>query len=57
MFKGDLDKGGNGELLCMQALRTNNVKVVLIHPGPVATSMTEVRHSREQTGFHRFLHS
>lgn len=26
----------------LQALRKDNVKVVLIHPGPVATAMTEV---------------
>lgn len=26
----------------LQALRKDNVKVVLIHPGPVATSMTKV---------------
>ncbi|KAL0018108.1 hypothetical protein WJX77_009366 [Trebouxia sp. C0004] len=28
-------------LSCYEALRTSNVKVVLIHPGPVATAMTE----------------
>lgn len=29
-------------MLQLQALRKDNVKVVLIHPGPVATSMTKV---------------
>ena len=27
----------------LQALRQSNVKVVLINPGPIATSMTEVK--------------
>ncbi|KAL3140439.1 hypothetical protein ABBQ38_004698 [Trebouxia sp. C0009 RCD-2024] len=31
----------------LQALRKDNVKVVLIHPGPVATSMTKGRFDPE----------
>ena len=30
--------------VCLQALRTSNVKVVLINPGPIATDMTKVSH-------------
>ena len=29
-------------LLYLQALRSSNVKVMLINPGPIATAMTEV---------------
>ncbi len=41
-FTGLALANGEQPCVCLQALRTSNVKVVLIHPGPVATAMTEV---------------
>lgn len=37
-------------LVCLQALRSSNVKVVLINPGPIATAMTEVRNHNSEIG-------
>ena len=39
-------------LVCLQALRSSNVKVVLINPGPIATAMTEVRKHNTESGAH-----
>lgn len=43
-----------GSMLQLQALRKDNVKVVLINPGPVATSMTKVC---DCTSLHLSLHA